>query len=803
MVALLLGAAAPAQAQDLPPHQALETRHVCTSQPIHVAPAGATGRMLNASEEVTLLDVTFGPDGAAWFALDHATGKGLERATGYLPVTEVAHFCDTPATRPGIGAERLQSYLAPPNTCHALSARTDTIAELNDHARSMAAYGPAMSGYRLHSGGYALSLGLLATDLAGRIASHAAQTGLTCVSGADFAEALVFDGAGFAPADPDAALDEAARLAAARAARASALESGDPKGMKTACDLGLGAACTAFASLIHDVPKGPDRGPAVVTRYALLGCMAGDLEGCQMAVNRQGNTLELTRETAFPDAGADEGRVTTELAKRLCDARDRFGCVLLARGIAPNRTPSLMEAASNFAANLIACRQGIGWICEQLVDGFGLVTKARGADPNTDERHALAGIEARICTPGPREPNQRGCTAAYYLYRDFLNYGSAAALDSARVGQATSMLADGCAAGDPVACGTLANLPDFWPEAMRRAASARAIALCAAQDPKDSICESLGAALDPTLPEAAPALRARYEMLAQSCLTPGNGAYQDCLQALHGYAALKAPDGLAQVEIMLNRACSPTNINGCQALARIYDDEAYEVQGVKVQGRDNPDARLAALRMGCRSGQDAADAGNTCAALANAMAAGGDSDGARDVRGDACETLIAGGDAHNAWICYDAAKLALDRNERLPDALRWAEFVCDGTDTSVAPYGCKLAGNILSRGLGPARRSRPCPGRLSARLLPSPGRHHRWRGLPALWRDAGRRRPPGRDAARAPGLFASRGRRGTRAAAGVGRGLPCFRHGMHGRHRPGLRGQHAPAGGMERGRLAP
>lgn len=129
--------------------------------------------------------------------------------------------------------------------------------------------------------------------------------------------------------------------------------------------------------------------------------------------------------------------------------------------------------------------------------------------------------------------------------------------------QASTFLTSGCAAGDPAACGTLSKLADFWPEVERQAAAARAIALCDAQEAKDSICDSLGAALDPTLTEARPALRARYDTLAQSCLTPDGGSSQDCIQALHIYAALEAPDGLDTVEAMLIAACSPANIKGC------------------------------------------------------------------------------------------------------------------------------------------------------------------------------------------------------------------------------------------------
>ena len=692
---LAFGVCSPALAQEPVPHQPLETRHVCAAQPIYATPAGAEARELAAGEEVSLRDVTFGPDGAAWFALDYATGKGLERAVGYLETAGVTHLC--PPTAASDGQE--QSYLAPPNTCHLVAGHADTLSGLNDLAASLPAFGPSASGYRLQAGGYALVLGLLSTGASERAIRLSDQLpeGSSCVSGAGFSAALIRDDAGFVEADNGTGQEAVALLTEARLA-------GDPVGMKQACDLGLGAACTAFASLIYDAPEGPGRGPAVVTRYALLGCMARDLEGCRLAINRQDNTTELAQDQALAGGVTADDRVTAELSKLLCDAQDRVGCILLARNTAADRSPSLVEAASNFAANLTACQQGIGWICEALEEGFRTVTAARGAaggaaGPTPGERFALAAIEAGICTQGPRDPNQRSCKSAYYLYRDFLTYGDADARGPARVTRASAFLTEGCAAGDPAACATLSKLPEFWPVAERQAAAARAIALCDAQDSKDSICESLGAAMDVTLSEARPALRVRYDTLARSCLSPGEGSSQDCSQALYVYAALEAPDGLDTVEMMLKEACSRTNIKGCAPLAGLYARVGYETQGVTIPARDDPEAWLATLRMGCRDAHAMAQADNTCSQLADAMTERGDGEGALYIRSMACEAVMASGTDQDSWACYDAAKLALLDQTRLPEALRWAWFTCDSADASVAPYGCRLAGDLLSDGV--------------------------------------------------------------------------------------------------------
>lgn len=70
--------------QDLPPYQTLEVRRLCAPTQISRTPgqrANQTGHiLLNSGGEVRLVDITFGPDRRPYFAVDYATGKGLERA---------------------------------------------------------------------------------------------------------------------------------------------------------------------------------------------------------------------------------------------------------------------------------------------------------------------------------------------------------------------------------------------------------------------------------------------------------------------------------------------------------------------------------------------------------------------------------------------------------------------------------------------------------------------------------------------------------------------------------------------------
>ena len=188
LLLFVLAAVAPcsAFAQDLAPYQPLEIRHVCTAQAMRATPGGTATRMMESGEQVVLRDLTYASDETAWFALDYATGRGLERAIGYLPVGQVRHFCAESANSGVASDSRLQSYSAPPNTCHLVVGSAATVDAVNVLARSLPDLAVAMSSYRLQSGGYALTAGLLSTKEAAQVVRRLDQlpNGSTCVSGA-------------------------------------------------------------------------------------------------------------------------------------------------------------------------------------------------------------------------------------------------------------------------------------------------------------------------------------------------------------------------------------------------------------------------------------------------------------------------------------------------------------------------------------------------------------------------------------------------------------------------------------------
>lgn len=650
----------PAAAQDDLHYQPLEIRHVCAGASVFADAGRGVVGTLDAGTEVRVTGFTFSADVMPYFAVDYASGSGLQRAAGFVAMEDVRSFCPAPVRTP---------YRAPPNTCHLTAGWRSSIGEVNDLAVGLRDFGPSMSAYRVRGGGYTLSLGLLNIRASAGIlrGSQVLPDESDCVSGETFVSALVQTGDGFA-------------AAGAREEVADA---------KAACDLGQASACTDYAAAMFDGSL-----PEVVTHYGLLGCMAGDPVGCKLAINRQDNTLENAQFRAIEVGTTDHlPLVGPELARLVCDTGDSVGCILMARASATDGSGAAV--ASGFAEKLTACQTGGGWMCLDLIDDFQPVYQARGegAFPSADENYALAALWEELCTPGARGPDVQRCDPAYLRYASFLRYGG----DDMRATTAKSLLERGCEAGDPRACAEQTTLADHWSTPVRNAAAARAVALCGAQVEKDSVCGNLGIALDPALPEAGPAVGIEYERLALICRTDvTTQGPQACSAALFAYANLQADDGLDTAEAMLREACSGPITNGCGVLGFLYGKGTQTSGGIIIAAMDRPEARLAALRTGCVVGSD------TCLTLALALADGGDTDQAMQTYARSCDTQIrmAQGRPDNVRACYEAASFALDRQMRYPDALRWSRFACEGGDIGLSPYGCKLQGNILARGLG-------------------------------------------------------------------------------------------------------
>lgn len=676
-------------AEPLPAYQDLGIRHVCSATPVSAAPAQPPLQQLPAGTTISISDVTFGPDNQPYFAVDFPTGKGLQRGNGFMPIASTAHFCGF--------AERghnAKLWQAPPNSCHLIAASVDSLAALNRQVASFAQFLPAMAAYRLADGQYALSLGLISLRSAQSLIAQAEELpkGSQCVTGRNFTAALVKQDRQFAETAPG---NISERLAAARSLLQQGPNDGDRQ--KQACELGLATACSQYAQTIYNAEDPSGTLPAKVSHYAMLGCMAGDVLGCKLAINRANNPLELTGSRLSP--GNSGGALIPELAKPGCDAGDAVSCILLARGTANGRT--LIEAASNFAAQYRACKGGIDWACEELEQGFADVLKARGdtASPSVDENYALGSLVETYCLPGPAQPNRAACKPAYYKYRDFLQYGTSTADSDVRVARAKALLERGCAAGDPAACATQSRLSNLWSADLRNAASARAIDLCQQQSDKDTICDTLGAALATNLPAAGPAQRTRYDSLVKECHNdPGANGAQACNAALEIHRSLNGDAN--EVETMLRSACTAENNNGCLVLAGMLAQRSgYDINDPRIFTGSAAQSILAPLQTGCRFDDSPA---SSCRALADGLAATGDVEAAMDVYGKSCaaQMLHAEGRLQNVASCYDAAKFALARKIRYGDALQWAEFACQAADSGLSPYGCKLVGNIHAQGLG-------------------------------------------------------------------------------------------------------
>lgn len=686
----------PVNSDSLPSHQPIGIRHVCSPVDISASPGKSAQHSLRSGDEVQLQDITFGPDNKPYFAVNYATGTGLQRATGFLPVDQVFNFCDFEKR-----ADNGQNFLAPPNTCHLIAVETNSLAALNKETLALEKFRPSMAAYRMSNGNYALSLGLLNTRASETIMRQAAglPTISHCSTGADFVEAMLKTEAGFSEAESGRFASDTERLAAARDLLQQGEKTSDSATLKRACDLGASRACSLYAESIYDADDPNGTLPATVTHYALMGCMGGDVVGCKLAINRAENTLENAQFRALEGGTQNpDDLVVLELAKPGCDARQAVSCILLARGTAPYKTPTLIQAASNFAAKLTACRTSIAWACEELQDAFAQVVQARQGDASAtaDENFALGSFVEEYCTPGPAKPNVPHCKPAYLKYRDFLQYTKPSAASDARVVKAKNFLEKGCAASDPSACAAQTRLSDHWSADVRSQAAARAIDLCAQQSEKDSVCNGLAAALDPKLQGAKPAQSEIYDALVAKCTTDktSNGQ-QACSAAVAAFKSLEGDRPSSDIEAVLSDACKDENINGCRTLASLIAEKSQN----GLPDNQNKEALLSVLRTGCRFDDSPA---STCLSLADTLDSSGNNADAADVYTKTCEYQIehAVGRPTDVSICYNAAKFALAQKIQLADALRWSEFACGAEDLGLSPYACKLAGNIYASGLG-------------------------------------------------------------------------------------------------------
>lgn len=683
-----------ARSDSLPSYQPLGIRHVCAPIQVSASPGWSAGHSLHSGEEIQLQDVTFGPDNKPYFSVNYVTGIGLQRATGFLPIDKVFNFCDFEKR----GTNGL-NFLAPPNTCHLVAVEESSIAALNKEASALEEFRASMAVYRMSNGNYALSLGLLNTRASETILRLAKDlpANSQCSTGAEFVEAFVKTESAFSDEQSRRFASDAERRAAARDMMQQGVQIHDAAVLKQACDLGAPEACSRYAEAIYNAEDTNGTLPATVTHYALMGCMGGNVLGCKLAINRAENTLENAQFRAIDGGtGNPDDLVGLELAKLGCDARQAVSCVLLARGTAPYATPTLIQAASNFAATLTACRTSIAWACEELQDAFAKVVQARTgyASATPDENYALGSLVEEICTPGSAKPNITHCKAAYLKYRDFLQFTKTSADVDTRIGNAKSFLEKGCAAGDPSACATQSRLNDHWAAEVRNRVAARAIDLCAQQSEKDSICDGLTASLDPQLNAAIPAQRQVYDAHIEKCKTDKTSeGPQACSSAVTTYKSLQGDGQSSDIEAQLSGACNAENINGCNALASLIAEKFQD------GSPDAKDAVLSVLRTGCRFDDSP---GSTCLSLADSLASNGDSGNATDVYAKTCEYQIehAVGRLKDVSICYNAAKFALAQKVRYTDALRWAEFSCSAEDVGLSPYACKLAGNIYAFGLG-------------------------------------------------------------------------------------------------------
>lgn len=683
---------------DLPAYQTLESRMVCAPTQVSQSPGQQGGILLEPGSPVRLVDITFGPDRQPYFVVDYATGKGLQRANGFVAVEKTSNFCGFSQR-----SDHGQRLVAPPNTCHLVAAQTPSLTALNSQAQALNSFRPSMAAYLQSDGHYALSLGLLNIKASSRILARSKRLpeNSHCATGSQFIASLVKTSSGFAHMQPSGHASQTQQLAAARALMQASASPQDGNGLKQACGLGLGAACSLYAQSIYDAPDPDGDLPATVTHYALLGCMGGDMLGCKLAINRSENSLENAQFRAIEGGTGDAADlVTPELAKPGCDAGDAVSCIVLARGTASSTIPTTVEAASSFAANYTACKAGIAWVCRDLLDSFAAVISARGhaASATPDENYALAALLEESCVPGPAQPDKVHCKPAYYKYRDFLQATEPSRREAPRLSKAKSLLERGCAKGDPSACIAQTRLAAHWALEARNESAARAISLCAKPTEQDSACTGLGSALDPALAASAPAQFDSYQALSETCRSAASATGAQACAAAASAALSSQGVQRAQLEAMLDSACGDETINGCEALASLLLHNSNQ-QSASPLIPDRNARALSALEQGCRF--DNAPA-STCLSLARLHDRDGDIAAAMDVFAKGCAAAIeqSRGRPETVNLCFEATKFALQHKTQYPAALQWADFACRAADPGLSPYACKLIGNIYALGLG-------------------------------------------------------------------------------------------------------
>lgn len=654
---LAAGLAAPTLAQDIPAYQPRSERQICGTGQILDAPGGQPVRAESPGTRVTIADVLFGPDGILYYQLDQSASPA------YVATTNAPNFCGF-ADRQKAGAPR---FLALPNSCHLIAASRRTLDEVNAFAAEHAAYLPTMSVYRADNGWFAVSLGQVSLAAAPSVLVNARDIpdDAYCSDGASYTAAMdLQDGRFFEPGTaPDGAW------------------------LRNACLTGDTKSCGPYASMIAPSGDRSEADAAEILRFRGIGCMAGDAEDCQMATIVPVNIIDHVAQTAWPQSVDEFPSQIIELFRIGCDAGLFKTCHYLAG-------PELQQISGDpirYITGLQAAAQGCAasqnqYLCRDMLRLLAKREKAMGQPASPEDLFFFAGLRAASCKVPTAETNE-SCPEVTQTYAALLDHEDA---PPEQVAVALDYLRSRCDGGDPDACVIASGQSDLLDQTERDRLAGQAIAACQGVEGNPT-CDRLDRQLGGELPQTAQLHQDEFRKLAEACQAGNSPEAADaCGSALSYFVRMISTSETAPLEAALNAACTPELYAGCGDLAFYYSPHMMTGENLKFTGTNQPEKRIAALRIGCRPG---ALGLRNCNDLGEALAVAGDQTGAQASYRMACNTIRADGGRSEVLradgSCFDAGLHAL---RKLGDrAIAASDFsdVCGNYDNGNSPYACK------------------------------------------------------------------------------------------------------------------
>ncbi|WP_200689075.1 sel1 repeat family protein [Paracoccus caeni] len=671
-----------ALAQDVPNFQPPDLRQVCVATAVYDAPGGTQIGQLNPGDRVARQSLRFDGDGTLFYGFDYGAAMGVAEAAA-LP-----RSCEF-ALREA-GAPR---FKAPPNSCHLIVASRRTIGEVNTVAADYPAFAAQISAYSSDNGWYAVSLGLVRSDMAEIVL--AAGEGLPedayCSDGVRFVAALKPEGLGRFGPGQWRDQDTATQATDAGALLAAWENTADTMSLAQACLLGSSVSCNRYAWELRAASETSAEAAATRLRFDLYGCMLGEEHSCTNALfvpqdDAMDPILAMLPAVERPADGA--GLILPDLAATACDRNVVPACHALARPYMAKHDISAEEYMTLLEGTAKACLAGGD--CQPFSAAVVEYHPVMGKSWVSDQL-GIGRILFPYCTSEKAAP--WGCALSVRYLRTFaLDEGT----DPLAADSAAGMIAEACANDSPEGCAYQSTLSAQFDQASRDAAAQKAQALCAAQEDPAAICADLVHVLASDLPAASGPLHAEYQRLAVLCRdTRATETDNPCTDAFHFYLTSISYQDLAKPLALLEETCSlGGKVTGCAPLGRYHEGKTYTLaDGSDFRSVPAPDKAQVAWQIGCDGSFEGIE---SCSALGRSREVAKDYAAAGDAFGTGCDAAIASGNDPSG-ICYDAAKNARNVLQDYPNAERYFAAACYRFDE---PFACKFLGLMRAQGEG-------------------------------------------------------------------------------------------------------